>query len=75
MTSEDESDGETSDSTSPDATPIMMARRVDKKRVLTSELPIKTNTECAASKDAAVGVTTDSANTGISATGAPCMSL
>ena len=52
MTSEDESDGETSSSTAPDDSPIMMTRMMDRKGPTTFDT-----------------VATDSANSGISASG------
>ena len=74
MTSEDESDGEPSNSKSPDATPIMMTRSLVPKRFLTCELPCKTNTSCAAARVDGVHATMDSVNNGSAATGAACMS-
>src|SRR4029434_10973804 len=69
MTSEDESDDETSNSTSPDDTPIMMTRRMDRKGPTPFELPIRRNTGGATSKAGVFSVATDSANSGISASG------
>ena len=81
MTSEDESDGETSSSTAPDDSPIMMTRRMPSKGPTTFELPIRRNAAggtsnyaaWATSNPAIFSVATDSANSGISASGATGM--
>src|SRR4029434_10323865 len=77
MTSEDESDGEAANSTSPDDTPIMMTRRMPGTGPTTFELPIRRNATggtsnyaaWATSNPAIFSVATDSANSGISASG------